>query len=50
MKNLIRTLLMREENIDYDNPFWLTKWIDIKVKLLTHLDTIEELKKYLKEE
>ncbi len=50
LRNFFRTLLLREEDINYDSPFCQARWIDIKVNLLTCLETIEDIKKLLKEE
>ena len=50
LKSLFKILLLREEDMDYNSPFWLVKWIDIKIDLLTCPEIIEEIKKIAKEE
>ena len=47
LKNLFKTLLLREENVDYNSPFWEARWIEIKVDLLSCRSAIKDIKKLL---
>jgi len=49
LKSLFRTLLVRKEQMDYTDPAWIARWIEIKLNLLTCLDTVANIKRIMKE-
>lgn len=50
LKSLFRILLIREEQIDYNDPTWIARWIEIKLNLLTCSDTLRDIKTIIKEQ